>query len=943
MGDVTLNKVAKGDTASTSITGLTDSAISDDGCGVGIASGAPNGLLQLASSYVVAHAPSDDHSGVTDLANIKAAITAVTRFGTGGGTVYLQAGDYYINEVILLVCLDNNGINIIGAGTECTRIYMNDDSNPRVVFELSNSIIHFSIQNLSICSEQSNKSHIGIKFSDGWFGDVKNVRIVGMDIGILLDNGANNAFRNVYVTNCNTGIQFGATDGVIANANWIYGGKVWGCTDYGVRFLLGEGNSIFGLDIVGNGTVEGNAGVSFEYDGGNYISGCYFEHNYSSLVKVASKNNSIMNCICGKGKAFEFIHWESGFEGVANGNVVLGNRLWGLIGEERKESIGSILGIGTPDPGAKLTVKSDVETPENGAIITSGSSTTVKTYEFDRADSALHKILTDDGGGTTVRALKITGEDVVKTGAVPSTTVQVIDNDDFDRLRVGARITASTTPDPTVRYVTEKSTTSNEITVNEEVDWYNSGSGYSFEYENPAFLNIHAAMRLTSGPTFQSKTVIINKTDDYSVTVETAVDWYNSGSGYTFKYEYPSFMNFAPGVQLFAHSEMRTITEVFDNDPFTVTVDSSWDLSGNLFAYKWPLLDLRDNASSKVFVDPDGKTGVGTTSPSALLTVSGGSPDTTNGIGQFVNSSMAEDEFNFLLVGKSASDGEGARFGYRYLPSYNSEFAFMGVKGDSFDNSFLVRKGGNVGIGWGWPMSKLAVTGGVTIGSDWGQYTAPEYGMIVEGKVGIGTTDPKGTLQLSDKGSLDVTYPGEIALRYNHYYDSGNKWLTGSGKACAIISCNDGIKMIGSNDDSTGAGDSVTNLNDLVIVKLDGNMGVGTTGPATKLELAETKTITGATSDGYSAGLTLDPFYYAASAQTVTRHNYIDVNNPNTNNVAITNAAVMRFDDVPGTHKALDTGYPGTTKASPGNVDAWIKVNINGTIYYVPAYASKTA
>jgi len=30
----------------------------------------------------------------------------------------------------------------------------------------------------------------------------------------------------------------------------------------------------------------------------------------------------------------------------------------------------------------------------------------------------------------------------------------------------------------------------------------------------------------------------------------------------------------------------------------------------------------------------NGKTGVGTTSPAALLTVSGGSPDTTNGIGQ---------------------------------------------------------------------------------------------------------------------------------------------------------------------------------------------------------------------------------------------------------------------------------------------------------------------
>jgi hypothetical protein len=106
-----------------------------------------------------------------------------------------------------------------------------------------------------------------------------------------------------------------------------------------------------------------------------------------------------MNCIFAKGKSLEYIHWESGFGGVANGNVVLGNHSWGLIGEERKESIGSILGIGTPDPGAKLTVKSDTETPSFGYITTDGSSTTVTIYEWNLADPNYHKVLTDEGGG----------------------------------------------------------------------------------------------------------------------------------------------------------------------------------------------------------------------------------------------------------------------------------------------------------------------------------------------------------------------------------------------------------------------------------------------------------------------------------------------------------------------------------------------------------------
>ena len=42
--------------------------------GVGIANFAPKGLLQLASSYIVAHAPSLDTTGAKDRANINAAI-----------------------------------------------------------------------------------------------------------------------------------------------------------------------------------------------------------------------------------------------------------------------------------------------------------------------------------------------------------------------------------------------------------------------------------------------------------------------------------------------------------------------------------------------------------------------------------------------------------------------------------------------------------------------------------------------------------------------------------------------------------------------------------------------------------------------------------------------------------------------------------------------------
>jgi hypothetical protein len=104
-----------------------------------------------------------------------------------------------------------------------------------------------------------------------------------------------------------------------------------------------------------------------------------------------------------------------------------------------------------------------------------------------------------------------------------------------------------------------------------------------------------------------------------------------------------------------------------------------------------------------------------------------------------------------------------------------------------------------------------------------------------------------------------------------------------------------------------------------------------------------TLTITGGITDGMIGAIRLTPTYDAATAITVTRHNYIDVNNVAVTGVgpaAVTNACVFRFDAAAGTHKAVDAA---TTKSTPTAVDAWIKHNINGTIFYFAGYLSKTA
>lgn len=177
----------------------------------------------------------------------------------------------------------------------------------------------------------------------------------------------------------------------------------------------------------------------------------------------------------------------------------------------------------------------------------------------------------------------------------------------------------------------------------------------------------------------------------------------------------------------------------------------------------------------------------------------------------------------------------------------------------------------------------------------------------------------------------------------------------------------------------------ISGVADYGVILSGGNFGIGTTGPDRKLdildasnpqlrlthtdgsvyrdwqvdssgnikitsstsgdytwELEVSRTITGAVTDGYAGGILLDPAYSAATALTVTRHNYIDVQNVSLAGVgpaALTDACVFRFDAAAGTHKAVDSG---TTKTTPGTVDAWVKVNVNGTVYYMPAYTSKT-
>jgi hypothetical protein len=311
---------------------------------VGIGTESPKGLCQFNNSYIIVSSP----TGIAE-SDYQSIWTAIAAVGCKG-TVYLQAGNYRIYGTLFFnICAGTAGLKLIGAGINATTITLDSRVGSPVIEIGSNNV---SIKDLSLHSEQTEKIHTGIRISRGaQFTAIENVGIEGMNKGILVtDGGSINSYRDINIISCNTGVQLGDECGSSnwSNVNYFYGGRIMNCTDYGVRFIQGLDNVIYGLCIEGQ-----PYGVSFEgcnEISGNTINGCHLEHNSSADVYMGSKHNKIMNCtFCSDTD----IEWGAGSSGSNDENILIGNRFWS--GSSR-EVVLSKLGIGTTSPAKKLEI-----------------------------------------------------------------------------------------------------------------------------------------------------------------------------------------------------------------------------------------------------------------------------------------------------------------------------------------------------------------------------------------------------------------------------------------------------------------------------------------------------------------------------------------------------------------------------------------------------------
>lgn len=163
----------------------------------------------------------------------------------------------------------------------------------------------------------------------------------------------------------------------------------------------------------------------------------------------------------------------------------------------------------------------------------------------------------------------------------------------------------------------------------------------------------------------------------------------------------------------------------------------------------------------------------------------------------------------------------------------------IGIMFSMLISNFIFSQSVGIGSTSFTPGSTLSVSGNLSVGT-YSTTAAPTNGMIISGNVGIGTSTVGAQLELPQNVALKV---GDFYLSSggNYAHMSDNNWYNGTAwssnnenRVGSLIQLSSG----GINFYTTSSGTGVPTFTNLMTVLSTGNVGIGSSSPAAKLDVS---------------------------------------------------------------------------------------------------------